>query len=126
MAHERDDDIPDLSEAELDRLLAGLEGPAPVPPPGLLARIEADALRTQRGFAPRPAPRAPSRRRWLPRLAGRAALPAGLVAAGLVGLWIGVSAGTGSALTGGSVYDSALGLQLIYEFPALAGLLPEG
>ncbi|WP_172331519.1 hypothetical protein [Mangrovicoccus sp. HB161399] len=122
MAHERDLDIDD---AALDLILAGARADAPLPSAALLARIEADAARLQ----PAPPPRAEPRRSWLAglgALAGRLALPAGLVAAGLTGLWIGLSAGTGADFNGASVYDSAFGLQMIYEFPALAGLLPEG
>ncbi|MBE3637937.1 hypothetical protein ICN82_06955, partial [Mangrovicoccus sp. HB182678] len=47
-------------------------------------------------------------------------------AAGLAGLWIGISAGTAPDYSGASVLDSTMGLQMIYEFPALAGLWPEG
>ncbi len=124
MAHDREDY---LDDAALDLILAGARADAPLPSVALLARIEADAARFQPA-APVAGRRA-ARRGWLSglgALAGRLALPTGLVAAGLTGLWIGLSAGTGADFTGTSVYDSAFGLQMIYEFPALAGLLPEG
>ncbi|WP_138468915.1 hypothetical protein [Poseidonocella sp. HB161398] len=123
MAHEHDTG---LDDAALDRLLAEMRHAPELPSAALLARIEADAARIQ---DERRAAAAPRGRGWLDgigALAARLALPTGLVAAGLAGLWIGLSAGTGAGFTGASVYDSAFGLQMIYEFPALAGLLPEG
>lgn len=127
------DPKPGLDEADLDRLFAEARVDTPLPPSDLLARIEADAIRFQPPPPPlvaTPVPRS-ARGAWLLDLIGRVALPSGVVAAGLTGLWIGLSAGgvVGADSFGAStlsLYDSELGMQMVYEFPVLAGLWPEG
>lgn len=60
------------------------------------------------------------------RQLGRFALPSGVLAAGLTGIWIGFSLGADAVSTNYSFYDSDLGMRIVYEFPVLAGILPEG
>lgn len=113
-------------EAALDALFAEARYDTPLPSADLLRRIEADAVRLQPAPAPQPVVTPSRPAAWLSRLFGRFALPSGLVAAGLTGIWLGLSLGGDPASTPYSFYDSDLGLRIVYEFPVLAGILPEG
>lgn len=109
----------ELSDAELDRLLAEARLDTALPSANFMARLEADALR----MLPEPAPVVTRPTLWdrVRTVLGRVALPSGLVAAGLTGLWLGVAAGSGTY----AVYTSELGLQMMDDFPVLAGILAE-
>lgn len=115
-----------LDDFELDRFFADARCETPLPSADFLARIEADADRLQpRVVVP---PRVTKHGLW-ERLAtwiGRVALPSGLAAAGLTGIWIGLSLGASDSTSSYSFYDSDLGMRIIYEFPVLAGIVPEG
>ena len=113
-------------DAFLAQVFADARSDAPLPSADLLARIEADAARLQPLAQPVRARAEPGLGEKLGRWVGRLALPSGLVAAGLTGVWIGLSFGGLGGVTAYSLYDSDLGMQIIYEFPALAGILPEG
>ena len=94
---DHDDDDP-MSDRTLDRYLDAARDAAPLPTQALLARIQSDAVR----LAPRPPPGRPVRaarpaqRLWDHIRAGLTIAPgglatAGLAAAGLTGLWLGLA-----------------------------------
>ena len=109
----------ELSDLELDGLLGEARLDTPLPSANFLARLEADALR----MLPEPPPVVVRPTFWdrVSTILGRVALPSGLVAAGLTGLWIGIAAGTGDY----AVYTNELSLQMVDDFPVLAGILAE-
>lgn len=115
----------------LEQIFAEARAEAPLPPADLLARIEADAARVQPGpgavAGPQSAaaPGAAVGQRLMAWL-GQWVMPAGLASAALAGLWIGISAQGLLSSYGALAFESDMGLQLMYDFPALAGLLPEG
>jgi len=112
-----------LDDAALGALFAEARLATALPPPDLMGRIMADAQRHMPAAAGLPA--APPRTPWR-RLASRAVWPTGLSAAGLAGLWIGLAAGGNAASLTLGLLDSSVGLQFIYQFPAMAGLFPGG
>lgn len=120
MAYEHQDAV---SDAALERLFAEAREATPLPPASLLARIEADAARMQPRSVAVPAqpPKWVRAFDWLSRLA----MPGSLATAALVGLWIGVSFGDQAGVYGTAMLDGTLGLQVAYDYPALAGLIGE-
>ncbi|MEM8957922.1 MAG: hypothetical protein AAGC86_08920 [Pseudomonadota bacterium] len=116
----------DMDDAELDRHLKAARARPPEPDAAFMARAMADAQAHQPPAAPArpPAHWAGARARALTWLGG-VAMPGGLVAATLVGLWIGVSSGDLVSDQAAVLMETDLGLELIYRFPAMGGFLEE-
>lgn len=118
------DDKPELAEVELDALFEAQRRVVSEPSADFMARIAADAAAAaaQMG-APAQTETLPERTSlwaWLgaalAAIPAQVALPGGAVAAGLVGLWIGVAAPQGvpdpALLLSGSAATDSLGLVL--------------
>jgi hypothetical protein len=139
MKMNRDDDHTHDDDAALAMFLAAGRAARPDPSADLMARIVADALAEMPAPRPlsRPAPAAPPRRGVRARIAARiAALTGGwgnlggLVAATLVGVWIGFAApGPLAALSAGvlgTAQTSAESVDLVNLLPDFDDFLTEG
>jgi hypothetical protein len=83
-----------MQDSDLEGFFAAARAEAPMPSPALMARIEADALRQQALRARRQPTRTTRRYGPVARLfeaLGGAGVAAGLAAATLAGLWIGLA-----------------------------------
>lgn len=115
-----------LDEQDLEKLFANARRTAPLPGPDLLERIAADADAMQPRLVPpmpQPVPQPiPIWERMLSRVIG----PAGLVTAGLLGVWIGTSDNLAVNSYATAALDTEVGLQLAYHFPQLAAYVEGG
>ncbi|WP_246175755.1 hypothetical protein [Roseovarius bejariae] len=86
----------DRQETRLEAAFEAARAARPEPSAELMARVLADAEAAQAGFAPAPAPRPRSGylRQFFETLGGWPAM-AGLTAAGVAGIWLGVSPDVG-------------------------------
>ncbi|MEM1130312.1 MAG: hypothetical protein AAGH83_07290 [Pseudomonadota bacterium] len=122
MTDQRDDKkdtVGSLDEADLDLLFSAARSAAPDPDAALLARIETDGLAEM--------PRARTARLGqeqsiasrLARIADRLVWPAGLSAAALVGLWVGVSVSPQVPLLAEGLIGTDLGFAVAGLFPSV-------
>ncbi|MCA8884241.1 MAG: hypothetical protein KDA50_10940 [Rhodobacteraceae bacterium] len=118
----------DLDDAALERLFSAARGSAP-PPDAFMARLVGDALgelEAQQGARLSASRRTPARQPLWARLGDwilRGAVPTGLAASAVAGLWLGGWAETAGYFSEASVAASPLAQELSYRFPELAGLL---
>ncbi len=115
-----------FSDAALDDMFASArqDVATPVPDP-FLERCMGDALevlddRLAAKLAPRKARRQPVAR--LISALGRMAVPAGLTASALVGVWLGGWAENTGLLTGDAVVSSVMSSDLTYRIPEIVSL----
>ena len=121
-----------MHDSDLDDLLAQARTVEPPLPSRLVARIEADALAEQRGWAAdirRPAPR--PRRRWTGWVAalGGGGVLAGLATATLAGVWLGVAQPApvlALTQTMSDAFNSDAMLEQVELIPTLDALVTEG
>lgn len=131
MKMNRDDDHSQDDDAAVEMFLAAGRAARPDPSADLMARIVADALAEMPAPRPlsRPAPAAPPRRGVRARIAaltGGWGNLGGLVAATLVGVWIGFAAPGPLAALSAGVLGEVLGTaQTSAESVDLVNLLPD-
>lgn len=117
-----------MQDSDLDDLLAAARADRPRPSDGLMARVIADADRLQPRAAPARPRAAPPRAglwAWLSGAFGGPGALAGMAAATLAGLWVGVvQPAPLSTLTGAFWPAESLSVELIPD--VLAVLDPEG
>ncbi len=110
-----------MRDTDIDDLLKGAAEAAPDAPPGLLARVLADAYDAQ----PEVLPAVPARTGLLARLRPSFAGFTGLAAASLAGLWAGFATPDGlTAVTAGLGLDPAI--ESVELIPDVNEFLTEG
>lgn len=115
-----------MNDTDLDALLTQARSTPPQPSEALLARAVADSLAMQ----PAPLEQAPKSVQlgksghfwdWL----ASAALPTGLAAATLVGIWIGMSSADSVSLQAAGFLETNWGMDMLHRFPAISGFVGE-